>query len=301
MARLFFIIFIIFLSVLPVSIAQGSTSQACIVICDQKYGIDGQYSSAASISDDLANGCGGKTTASYSEYDSCAKNVEQQFERNKLNCRSYLTNPCYGECQQNYDTCLSQSNADKGRNLKICLDTYIDVCHTSCTTSCDEERILGCVANACAYVKKSDAMSGDCSKKKEGDKCGVTVACVANTCQLVEDAPGFKTAQCTDRLIGDSCCSIKAGDSTTYMVEKRERVETRNWLGLTCTWDEYEWRSIAPYDPQTCTYNWDKKITKKVLANSGVASGFFEMLFCSNFGTGFSLESENPGSTTPKG
>ena len=294
------------------SLSFAQSTLVCTTTCETKFGVTGGSINSEPTGDALKE-CGDVNTPTYDDYSTCTGKADDLFQKSRNNCQSYLSNGCStNECLNNYNTCMSQSLAYKNTQVQICRKAYWNFCYQSCVQKCDsteEVAVLDCVSNSCTLVKKSDFPNGDyssCDGKKEGNVCGYAVACVQDTCQLVKATAKYKITQCKDRLIGEACCTIKTGDTGQYTIDKTEVEVERSWFSLGCKWKKYEWQSVAPYDPQICKYNWDKKITKKVLVDSGSDSGLIETIFC-GYNTNKpwfdprGTEFASPGSTSKKG
>lgn len=269
-------ILIIFLTFVGVANAE-TTNNECIKNCENNFGENNINKNKEVLSDNVINLCGGVLTQEYQRYKKCLDETTNEFKECQQNCEFYRTDPCYGECEQNYKICINECSNELSIKKQVCTEIYLDECYNPCTSGCDKNR---------------------------------GVACVKNTCVEVENAKPYLRKMCSGKNVGDRCCEQpKTGDATPYCVEKREEEVERDWSNKRCNWKIYEWRAIAPYDIQTCTYNWDKKITQKVLVDSGSSQGFFQTLFCgftshsSSASPGFDYRDEFtvPSATCPKG
>ncbi|MBI5047317.1 hypothetical protein HZC07_06335 [Candidatus Micrarchaeota archaeon] len=283
--------------VILVLIAYASVSfadqESCTKNCEGKFGQDGAYRTGGVLIGDAISECNGATNNDYLKYLQCVNDAGIKKNLYQENCRSYLTDPCYGECQSNYNTCMEQWNETYKNEKKTCLDIYLDSCLNTCTEKCSfdtiptEDKELVCMDYSCKLVAKGTRhTSGDwtsCLDKNEGDVCGGYVGCFGNMCKVLDYPSEIQKNLCDGKLPGANCCepAYVGPWKKEGLAKPTEIVVKASLWPLECSWTAYEWFFAVPYNEKTCKYDYSRKEIHKFLAYTHYSSNDpIDYLFC---------------------
>jgi pimeloyl-ACP methyl ester carboxylesterase len=129
--------FLFLLILLPVTVVFAEADQLCINSCDAKYGPQSPSYDQKNIDYHLVDECNSLDKgAAYKNYLSCAKEADSAHSACMEDCKVYLTEPCYGECESNYNQCISECGRTREESLKTCTNIFLDSCHALCIDNC---------------------------------------------------------------------------------------------------------------------------------------------------------------------
>ena len=302
--RLMIFLCIIFLVFLQSAIAEDNLSidNNCYEYCDKEFGLNNIDRFNVGLSKSIVNECRTFISpASYSiDYLGCVKDVSFENDACRESCKTYMTDPCYGECETNFNKCLNECNQNYNSGILTCENIFLDLCLDGCRSACsekkqyyqsiNEDQVLSCVNFACEFVPKGSMNKINtlaCNRKKSGDVCGGKLACSGNSCRMVKSQLyGIPTqdqvSQCNGRNIGDNCCmKPELGDCKKIKRQEKTEYDTnRSLLKLECQWTAYDVWDCAKYNKETCNYDENDMSTIREYSSSGASHGFMGYLFC---------------------
>ncbi|MBI4244538.1 MAG: hypothetical protein HY606_10645, partial [Planctomycetes bacterium] len=132
-------IFILIITLLQLYVttasANGSKLNTCLLTCEQKFGPAGSYRGLEDLTTQLIKDCGGYNIDS-SQALACNNKYLDEKKQCDNDCKIYLTDPCFGECESNYKICLDGCYNVYKVGIKSCIDGYIDTCYNVCNDKC---------------------------------------------------------------------------------------------------------------------------------------------------------------------
>lgn len=151
----------------------------CITACEVQLGAQVKFRDISAPSDAMAKACGGSGAPEYKAYQACVKNADQAKNQCTDDCEFYRTDPCFGECEQNYNECKTGCANGYTTAAKTCLDTFIDACFSSCINACATAKPEDCNDLERAWKSARDEANKECwGKDADIARVDIERACV---------------------------------------------------------------------------------------------------------------------------